>query len=306
VNHDGDLARAHALIDVAVQCGANAVKFQTFNADQLAAAFTPKAEYQLATTPAAESHREMLRRLELTPAAFGERSVDLLDSLGVAAFKIASGDITNLPLLAHVARKRRPILLSTGMASLLEVAAAVDALARGDVRDLVLLHCVSRYPADAADVNLRAIRTMAVAFQVPVGYSDHTLGLDVASASVVAGACVLEKHLTLNRSLPGPDQALSLEPAEFTELVHSVRRIEAALGHGRKEPADSELSTAAVARRSLAAACDIAAGEVLSERAITALRPGTGIAPAAMPAIVGRRARVAIAAGALIQWTDLQ
>jgi len=319
VNHDGDSERARRLVEAAAAAGADAVKFQTFDAGRLATTAAPKAAYQVATTGDGESQLEMLRRLQLSNEAhrmlaeaaraagliflstpFDPPSADLLDSLDVPAFKLSSGELTNLPFLAYVAAKRRPLLVSTGMADLAEVEAAVDTIHETGARDLALLHCVSSYPAAPEDANLRAMDTLAARFQVPVGFSDHTLGLEVALAAVARGACVLEKHVTLDRTAPGPDHAASLEPAEFAALVRGVRRVEAALGHGRKEPAAAEADVARVARRSLVASRDIPEGAALTAGAVTALRPGTGLSPALLPSLLGRRARHAIAAGTLI------
>jgi N,N'-diacetyllegionaminate synthase len=319
VNHNGDLDTARRLVDVAEQAGADAIKFQTFKAERLVTVSAPKAEYQSRTTDAAESQYEMLRRLELSVEAhrdlmaycqtrkllfisspFDEESADFLAELGVAIFKIPSGEITNLPFLAHVARKGKPLIVSTGMANLGEVETAVHTLEETGNRDFVLLHCVSNYPAQPGDVNLRAMQTMSAAFSVPVGYSDHTVGIEVALAAVALGACVIEKHFTLDRDLPGPDHQASLEPDELAALVRGIRTVEASLGHGRKEPAASEANTTAVARKSLVAARNIPAGTVLTEDLIAARRPGTGLPPAVRPYLVGRTARVAIPAGTLL------
>ena len=319
VNHNGDLKRARALIDVAVEAGADAVKFQTFQADRLATPDAPKADYQLQTTGDAESQFDMLRRLELSPDAhrelqsychergiiflstpFDDVAVDLLDELGVPAFKISSGDLTNSPLLEHVASKGKPVILSTGMSELSELIEAVSVLNTAGCENPVLLHCVSNYPADAAEVNLRAMQTMRSAFDVPVGFSDHTEGIDVALAAVALGACVIEKHFTLDRTLPGPDHRASLEPAELRELVRSIRRVETALGHGRKVPSASELETAKVARRSLVAACDIRAGTTLERSMVVMRRPGTGMSPGMIETLLNRRAVREIAAGTLL------
>lgn len=320
VNHDGNLDAALRLVDVAAEAGADAVKFQTLNAIQMVSPNAPKAKYQLRNTDSNESQFEMLRRLELTPqmhealsrrseergiiflsTAFDEVSADYLGQLGVAAFKIPSGEITNLSYLTHIAEKHKPLIVSTGMANLGEVEAAVQAIERAGNRNYVLLHCVSNYPADPRDVNLRAMQTMHRAFQVPVGYSDHTTGIDVAVASVALGACVLEKHFTLDRQLPGPDHKASLEPDELSALVRAIRTVESALGHGRKSAAASERNTAEVARKSLVAAEDIAAGTVLTEKLIAIRRPGTGLPPVMKPHVVNRTARESIPAGALIE-----
>lgn len=321
VNHNGDLTRAIALVDVAADAHADAVKFQTFSAARLATRDAPKAAYQQEATNSAESQYEMLAKLELSAddhralmrrctereimflsTPFDEHSADLLAELGVAAFKTPSGELNNLPYLEHVASFGKPTVVSTGMATLGEVEAAVGAMGKTPI---ALLHCVSNYPATAEVVNLRAMETLARAFRVPVGYSDHTLGLDVALASVALGACVLEKHFTLDRALPGPDHRASLEPGELRALLVSIRTIESALGDGRKIPAASERATADVARKSLVAAEDIAAGALLSDAHVVAMRPGTGLPPALRAHVVGRRSRVAIASGTVISWEML-
>jgi N-acetylneuraminate synthase len=300
------------------------VKFQTFKADRLVTAAAPKARYQTETTDAAESQLDMLRRLELTDDAhralvracaslglvflstpFDEESADFLDGLGMAAFKIPSGEVTNLPFLTHVARKGKPMIVSTGMAALGEVEAAVRTIEATGNRDIVLLHCVSDYPAGAADANLRAMATMQAAFGVPVGYSDHTMGLPVAHAAVALGACLLEKHFTLDCSLPGPDHRASLEPNELKALIQGVRTVESALGHGRKTPTAREASTAAVARKSLVAARELRAGTVLTEALIAIKRPGTGLAPAMLGTLVGRTLREDVAADVVLTFEML-
>jgi N-acetylneuraminate synthase len=320
VNHNGDLKLARALIDVAVEAGADAVKFQTFRAERLATPDAPKAEYQVQTTGNAEAQFEMLRRLELSADAhrelqaychergiiflstpFDEEAVDLLDELGVAAFKISSGDLTNSPLLEHVASKGKPVILSTGMSELSELIEAVSVLNTAGCENPVLLHCVSNYPADPAEVNLRAMQTMRSAFDVPVGFSDHTQGIDVALAAVALGACVIEKHFTLDRTMPGPDHRASLEPTELRELVRSIRRVETALGNGRKVPTASELETAKVARRSLVAARDIPAGATLERDMVMMRRPGTGMSPAMLNTLLDRRTVRPIAAGTILE-----
>ena len=319
VNHNGRLEMARHLVDMAAQAGADAVKFQTFKAEKVVSPQAPKAAYQLQTTDTRESQLDMIKRLELSfddfrelyaycedkgilfmSTPFDEESADFLADLGVAVFKIPSGEITNLPFLAHVAHKGKPMIVSTGMSYLGEVEAAVRTIEEAGNHDFVLLHCVSNYPADPADVNLRAMHTLAMAFGVPVGYSDHTLGIEVAIAAVALGACVIEKHFTLDRSLPGPDHRASLESDELTALVQGIRTVEAALGHGRKEPAASESNTAAVARRSLVAAQDILVGTTLTEELIAIKRPGTGLPPAMRSYLVGRTVTVPVAAGALL------
>jgi N-acetylneuraminate synthase/N,N'-diacetyllegionaminate synthase len=324
VNHNGELEMARQLIDAATAAGASAVKFQTFKAERLVTLDAPKAGYQKLVTRAAESQYEMLRRLELSSGAhrelmaycrsrgllfmstpFDEESADFLDELGVALFKLPSGEVTNLPFLAHVARKSKPMIVSTGMADLNEVAAAVRTIEDEGLRELVLLHCVSSYPAEAKDINLRAMLAMNVAFGVPVGYSDHASGAEVALAAVALGACVIEKHLTLDRNLPGPDHQASLEPAELKALVTGIRTVEAALGDGVKRPAASEFDTAQVARKSLVAARDIPAGTTLTGDLIAIMRPGTGLAPSMRSQLIGRTVRVGMPKGTLFDLEKL-
>ena len=319
VNHNGNLDLARRLIDMAAEAGADAVKFQTFRAERLVTPGAPKAQYQMATTDPSESQFAMLKELELSEQAhrnlmaccaergilfmstpFDEGSADLLENLGVAVFKVPSGEITNLSFLDHVARKGKPMIVSTGMASLGEVEAAVAALRGAGNERFVLLHCVSSYPAAPADANLRAMKTLARAFGVPVGYSDHTPGIEVALAAVALGACVIEKHFTLDRTLPGPDHKASLEPGELMALVRGIRTVEQALGHGRKEPAPSEAGTAVVARKSLVAARDLPAGVALTDDMIAVKRPGTGLPPAMLSEVAGRTLRTSVSAGTVL------
>ncbi len=319
VNHNGDLQMARDLIDAAAEAGADAVKFQTFTAEGVVTHRAPKAAYQEVNALGDESQYAMLKRLELTPAMhdallahckkrdicflsspFDEGSLALLESLGVAAYKIPSGEITNLPFLDAVGRKGRPVICSTGMATLAEVELAVATLQGSGCTQLVLLHCVNRYPALPEEINLRAMNTLTVTFNLPVGYSDHTMGNEIAFAAVALGACVLEKHLTLDRALPGPDHLASSEPYEFAALVRGVRAIEIALGHGRKEPTASEVEIAAVARKSLVAAVDIPAGMVLIPNMLAIKRPGSGLPPAMYSELLGRITRVPVPAGTLL------
>jgi N,N'-diacetyllegionaminate synthase len=318
VNHNGELDKALDLVDAACAAGADAVKFQSFTAKRSITRDAPKAEYQV-RAGVVESQYEMVLRLELSPEAhrnlmdhcrnrgilflstpFDEQSADMLAELGVAAFKVASGELTNLPLIVHLARKKKPLIISTGMASMSEVETAVRAVESTGNEEMILLHCVSNYPANPTDVNLRAMETMKQGLGKPVGYSDHTAGIEVALAAVALGACVIEKHLTLDRNLPGPDHRASLEPTEFARMVEGIRIVETALGSGRKEPAASEANTAAVARKSLVAAQNIAAGTELTEEMIAIMRPGTGLPPAMRPQLLGRVARTNIPAGTLL------
>jgi N,N'-diacetyllegionaminate synthase len=321
VNHNGNVELALAMVEAAAKAGADAVKFQTFKAIRLVTLDAPKCDYQVKNTGAAESQFEMLRRLELSPASherivarcrelnvaflstpFDEESLDFLKRLGVPALKIASGELTNLPLLARAASTGLPLIVSTGMATIGEVEQAMETIEAAGARQVVLLHCVSNYPAAPADVNLRAMATMQTAFQAPVGYSDHTEGNEVALAAVALGACVVEKHFTLDRGLPGPDHVASLEPQELATLVRQIRTVESALGAGRKTPAASEASTAAAARKSLVAAEDIPAGAIISSRHLAIMRPGSGLPPALREQLLDRVARRDIPAGTVIKW----
>lgn len=325
VNHNGDLRLAKQLVDVAVQAGADAVKFQTYRAEEVVSVAAPKARYQAETTGTQESHLEMLKRLELLPAAhrelieqchahdlvflstpFDMASADLLEELNVPAYKIPSGEITNWPFLEHVASKRRPVILSTGMSDLSEVEQAVRVLRVAGCSELVILHCTSSYPASAANANLRAMQTMADAFHVPVGLSDHTMGIEVSLAAAALGASVLEKHFTLDRSLPGPDHRASLEPDELRLLVHSIRLVESALGDGRKRPTASEEDARMVARRSIVAQRTIPAGTLIVRDLLAFKRPGTGIPPYRLPDVIGRKATRTIPADTLIQCEDFE
>ena len=325
VNHNGDPEIARRLVNAAAEAGADAVKFQTFKADKLASEGAPKADYQRRTTSASESQTTMLRRLELSEeahrdlmahcvrrkilflsSAFEEDSADLLDRFGLPAFKVPSGEITNLSFVEHVARFGKPLIVSTGMATEGEVAQAVDVIRKTGNEQIILLQCTSAYPADPADVNLRAMQTMADEFGVPVGYSDHTRGIEVMLAAVALGACVVEKHFTLDRSMPGPDHQASVDSAELSALVRGIRNVEKALGDGRKVPAASEADTAAVARKSLVAIKDVPKGAIITAAMIGAKRPGIGLAPAFRGEVLGKHAATLIRAGTLISWDMLK
>jgi N-acetylneuraminate synthase len=325
VNHNGSPEMARQLIDAAVQTGADAVKFQTFKTELVMTHEAPKAGYQRETTGAGESQFDMVKRLELAPEVFGElmaycqesgilflsspfdnESVDLLGDLEVAAFKVPSGEITNIPYLERISRKGRPMIVSTGMANLSEVDLAVQAIRNSGSPPFALLHCVSNYPADPSVVNLKAMGTMQTAFGVPVGYSDHTLGTEISIAAAALGASVIEKHITLDNNLPGPDHRASLEPNEFKNMVSSIRSVQTALGNGQKVPAASEADTASVARKSLIAARDIPAGTVLTEDLITIKRPGTGLPPSMMQYLLGRITKTNVSADSLLDLDKLE
>jgi N,N'-diacetyllegionaminate synthase len=324
VNHNGDIALAHQLIDAAAEAGADAIKFQTFDAASLASPRALKADYQMRATRPEESQLEMLRGLELPRAAypkliahaeeknliflsspFDESSADYLEQLDLPAFKIASGGITNLSFLNHIARKARPMLVSTGMSQLEEVARAVDEIEQHGNPPVVLLHCVSCYPALAEDCNLLAMQTLRMRFGVPVGWSDHTLENSIAVAAVALGASVLEKHLTLGKNMQGPDHRMSLNPGEFKSLMISVREVERALGDGIKRPSLREHNTAIAARKSLCAARDLLPGEILRQQDLEARRPGDGISPARRDELIGRKLARLRKTGECIEEGDL-
>jgi N,N'-diacetyllegionaminate synthase len=311
VNHNGDLDIARQLIDVAARAGADLIKFQTFRADRLVTEYAKKADYQVQTTDAAESQHAMIRRLELTrddhevliahcklrgicflSTGFDTESVDMLMQLGVDRLKVPSGELTNLPYLRHVGRIGKPVILSTGMATLGDIEAALAVLEEaGTPRSrITVLHCTTEYPTPMCDVNLRAMSRLRDAFGVAVGYSDHTAGIEVAVAAVALGAIVIEKHFTLDRSLPGPDHQASLEPAELVQMVAAIRNIEHALGDGIKRPTPSELKNRPVARKSIVAACAIRAGDRFTENNLTVKRPGTGLSPMLWDEVLRRTA----------------
>ncbi|MES2360477.1 MAG: N-acetylneuraminate synthase [Pseudomonadota bacterium] len=322
VNHNGDLAMALRLCDAAKSAGADAVKFQTFRAEDLVVRGAPTAQYQARQTGDNDQFL-MLERLELSEAQhhqikahcdsigieffstpFSVDAVDMLVRLGVRRLKLSSGELTHRALVEHAAAAQLPLLMSTGMGTMAEIREAIDWVrsARGHLREVVVLHCTSAYPAPDDTLNLRAILGMARDLELAIGYSDHSLGIEAPLAAVALGASVIEKHLTLGRQLPGPDHGASLEPEEFARMVRGIRRVGTMLGNGVKAPLPEELDTARVARRSVVAALDIAAGELITAEKLACRRPATGIAPRDLPRLVGRRACVAIAAGSVLQW----
>lgn len=312
VNHNGDIDLAKKLIAEAALAGADLVKFQTFLAKNVVSAAAPKADYQKRTTKPGENQLDMIRKLELSrkdhevlieecrrqgigffSTAFDVDSFDLLMELGcLERIKIPSGELTNLPLLRYMSRLGKPLLLSTGMANLGEIEAAIDSIeAAGTPRTLItLLHCTTEYPTPMEDVNLCAMISMKQAFGVSVGYSDHTSGIEVPIAAVALGATVIEKHFTLNRNLPGPDHKASLEPIELRAMVQGIRNIERALGDGIKRTSASEAKNKTIARKSIIARRQIKAGELFSEENLTTKRPGIGLSPMRWDEVIGRAA----------------
>jgi GDP/UDP-N,N'-diacetylbacillosamine 2-epimerase (hydrolysing) len=338
VNHNGDIDMARRLIDAAAAAGADFVKFQTYRAEQLVTRDAAKADYQKRNDGEMDSQFEMLKRLELTPqmhyelinhcvmrgisflsTGFDRESVDFLHGLGLPLFKIPSGEITNLPYLRHIGSLGKPIIMSTGMATLEEVGAALDVLQKaGAPRSAItVLHCTTDYPAAAADVNLHAMAAIRDAFGVAVGYSDHTQGVEVSLAAAALGASVIEKHFTLDHDLPGPDHKASLEPDQLKFMVSAIRNIESALGDGVKRPTPAELRNLPIARKSLVAARDIKSGEIFTAENLAVKRPGTGISPMRMDEILGRnramKRKICVFTGTraeygLLRWlmTDIQ
>jgi N,N'-diacetyllegionaminate synthase len=309
VNHNGSIKMAKQLIDVAVDAGADFVKFQTFKAESLVTQTADKAEYQKEITDTDESQFEMIKKMELDrnahdilieyckqkdihflSTAFDHDSIDLLDELNISLFKIPSGEITNLPYLRHIGGMGKPIIMSTGMSTLEEVRDAMNILIEsGTKKDkITILHCNTEYPTPMSDVNLKAMLTIRDELEVKVGYSDHTLGIEVPIAAVAMGATVIEKHFTLDRTLPGPDHAASLEPEELKAMVSAIRNIEKAMGSGVKKPSHSETNNIVVARKSIIAKKDIKKGEKFSEENLTVKRPGSGISPMEWDNFIGQ------------------
>lgn len=325
VNHNGDVNLAKKLIDVAKEAGADAVKFQTFKTEEVVTKNAEKAQYQKEATGAEESQFEMIKNLELTEKDFEELfayarerdilflsspfdkgSVDLLDELGVPAFKIASGEITNFPLLKYIARKKKTIILSTGMSTLGEIEEALEVIRKEGAEEIVLLHCVSCYPAKVEDMNLKAMETLKHAFKLPVGLSDHTVGITTPIVAVALGACVIEKHFTLDKNLPGPDHKASLAPDELKQMVKAIRDVGKALGDGIKKPTKDEEENKKAARRSIVAKVDIPEGAIITKEMLNVKRPGTGIEPKHIEEVSGARAKVDIKRDDRITWSKIE
>lgn len=333
INHNGSEDLALQLIDVAALCGADAVKFQTFSADNLVRKGAPTAEYQLRETGSADQHG-MLKNLELSwdsyeklyqhcvrrkiefmSTPFDAEAVDFLVKLGMQRIKIPSGEITNTPFLRYVARTGLPLILSTGMADLKEIGTAIQAIqierqAVGHkeplAENLTILHCTSNYPAAFTDINLRAMQTIEKVFSLPVGYSDHSLGDSVSTAAVALGATIVEKHFTLDKGMKGPDHKASLSPEELTRFVQQIRQVELALGSSEKAPTPSELPVRALVRRSVTTSRTIRSGETLHGDDLVLQRPGGGIPPAELELLPGRRAARDIGCGETLHWGDIE
>ncbi|MFX1369448.1 MAG: N-acetylneuraminate synthase [Promethearchaeota archaeon] len=312
VNHNGKMELAKQLADIAFEAGVDAVKFQTFKTEEVATREAKMAEYQKEQLQDMDSQFEMIKKLELDYEKFAELK-EYCDGKGILflstphnpgaavflenlmpIYKIGSGDLTNLPFLEQVARYGKPIILSTGMSTIDEIAEAVNSIKQAQNTDIILLHCVTSYPANIEDANLRAINTLKETFSLPVGYSDHTLGLEASIAAVALGACVIEKHFTISKDLIGPDHKASLEPTELQELVKNVRNLEKALGDGDKKPTSAERAIMGVVRKSLVAKVPIPKGTVIRDDMISIKRPGHGIAPKFLNHVIGKKASVDI------------
>ena len=324
VNHNGDVELAKRMIVKAKDSGADAIKFQTYSTETVIATDAPKAQYQLETTDGSESQYEMLERLRLTHEEFDilnsyakevgiaffstpsdKLDVDFLLDISVPALKIASMDVVNIPFLEYVGRKRVPVILSTGMATLGEVEAGLSALKNAGCSDILLLHCVTSYPAEEKDSNLRVMNTLRQAFQIPVGLSDHSQGIIVPIAAVALGAVVVEKHFTLDTCMSGPDHSASLNPDSFKDMVKGIRTVESALGSSVKKPLPVEIQNRLTMRRSLVAAVDLKAGIVLKREHLLLKRPGDGLGSEFIQFLVGRRLRKFIPQGCKLTLDDI-
>lgn len=309
VNYNGSMEIAKRMVDEIARCGVDVAKFQTAVPENLVSRFAQKADYQKETTGGEESQLEMIRKIMLPLEAFAEvkaycekagveflstpfdlESIDYLDSLGMRLWKVPSGEVTNLPYLIKIARTGYPVIMSTGMCTLTEISEAVDVLNHYGAGDLTILHCTTEYPAPKDEVNLRAMDTLRETFGVPIGYSDHTEGIEVSLAAVARGATVIEKHFTLDKNMEGPDHKASTEPAEFRQMVQSIRNIERALGQGGKTVSPSEARNMTAARKSIVAARKITQGEVFTEDNLTTKRPGDGIGPMRWFEVIGQKA----------------
>lgn len=307
VNHNGDLNTAKKLIRIATEAGADAVKFQTWITEEVVTKAAEKASYQIKNTGNPESQYEMLKKLELSfddfidlkkysenkgimflSSADDEKSLDFLDDIGVPAFKVASGILNNSIMLKHLARKQKPIILSTGMSTMDEIETAIDTIKSEGNEEIVLLQCTSNYPVDYEDINLNVMKSFREKFSLPVGFSDHSLGIEIPIAATALGACIIEKHFTYNKKSPGVDHAASINPSELRNMVKGIRNVELALGSFKKKPAKCEEEMRLLARESLVAASDIRKGTCLTEDFIATKRPGTGIQPNQIHLLLGR------------------
>lgn len=309
VNHNGDVELAKQMVLKAKEVGADAIKFQTFITENLVTKYAEKAQYQKTALDLTQTQYQMLKKMELTyenfreikmlcesvhidflSTPFDQVSIDWLERLGIACYKISSGDITNYPYLVNIAKTHKPVILSTGMSTLKEVEEAVQTLERYGSPNIILLHCNSQYPTSVEDANLKSIKTLKEKFQKQVGYSDHTLGIEVPVAAVAMGAQVIEKHFTLDKTMEGPDHKVSLEPEEFLKMVRAIRNVEVAIGDGVKQPTASEMMNIVASRKSIVASRKIKKDEIFNENNITTKRPGNGMSPMKWSKIIGKSA----------------
>ncbi|MBU3658828.1 MAG: N-acetylneuraminate synthase [Flavobacteriales bacterium] len=328
VNHNGDFEKAKELIKVAADAGADIVKFQTFKAEKLVSSSAKKAEYQKTNfSESDDSQFNMLKKLELpfewhqdlidyakklgvqfASTGFDEESIDFLEDLGQTFFKIPSGEITNLPYLEHIASKKKPTILSTGMADLQEITEAIEVLERAGLtkENITVLHCNTEYPTPMEDVNLNAMIQIMQVLNVKIGYSDHTLGIEVPIAATALGATVIEKHFTLDRKLPGPDHSASLEPDELKAMVQAIRNIEKAIsGNGKKSPSQSESKNKIVARKSILLNKNLIAGSIITKEDLVIKRPGNGISPMKINEVIGKKLKNDMPVESILSWEDL-
>lgn len=309
VNHNGSIQLAKEMVDKAIEAGADIIKFQTFVANNLASKQASKAQYQKQQTGSNESQLDMLKRLALSfdefkelktycdirgieflSTAFDFDSIDFLNTIDIRTWKIPSGEITNLPYLIKIAKTHKPAILSSGMSDIDEIEEAINILKDNGCQNIILLHCTTEYPAPYADINLRAMDTLKQKFNLPVGYSDHSSGIEIAIAAVAMGATVIEKHFTLDRNMEGPDHKASLEPHELKDMIKSIRNVELAIGNGEKKPSESEIKNIAIARKSIIAKCSIKKGETFTDNNVTVKRPGNGISPMRWFEVLGKTA----------------
>lgn len=322
VNHNGSIELAKKMVEVAKECGVDYIKFQTFKAENIANKFAVQAEYQKKNLHRDSTQLDMLRRLELSEddfiilkefcnkvgvkfmsTPFDLESIDFLSGLNMEYMKVPSGEITNLPYLRKIASKGIPVIMSTGMCRLGEIESALDVLYDGGLTsdEITLLHCNTEYPTPMSDVNLQAMQTLRSAFGTKVGYSDHTKGIEVPIAAVAMGATVIEKHFTLDKTLPGPDHVASLNPIELKAMIGAIRNIECAIGTPIKQVSSSERKNITVARKSIVAAKNIRAGEIFTVQNLTVKRPGSGVSPMLWDSIIGKIAKHDFAADELIK-----
>ncbi len=326
VNHNGNMEMAKQLIDVAADSGANYVKFQTFKTENLVSAVAKKAEYQTKTTNG-DSQFEMLKKLELSveqhheliayckqkniqflSTAFDLESIDLLNSLGINLFKIPSGEITNLPYLKKIGALNKQVIVSTGMCVMSEIEDAIDVLVKAGTNrgGISLLHCTTDYPTAMKDVNLNAMLAIQKKLNIPVGYSDHTLGIEVPISAVAMGAIIIEKHFTLDKNLPGPDHKASLEPVELKAMINAIRNIEKALGASEKQPSETEKKNMLVARKSIHLVKNLAKNHVITESDLIMKRPGDGISPMLLNQVIGKKLKSDLVTEHKLNWEDMQ